>query len=274
LWNYALPLFFSAVGMRLFKRLDLMSVKALCEIPQAAGFYGAANNLAIAVGLLTRSFSPLLLAKLTQLSQQGQKEHTRIMTQQAMRLVFCLLPFAGMVSGAAREVVTAIYGSTFSPAGPLLALLIFAALGFAMISVNASTLIAAGRPQLPFVLTVPLVPLAVGAHSLFVPRFGPVGAAVAQTALSWLGAGATTLAACGQCGVHPAPATILRTALTTLVAYALSSVWHTSGAWLIVKLSVLGAVIFLSLLLLGELSAQDLALAHSLVRRDRPRLRT
>ena len=74
-----------------------------------------------------------------------------------------------------------------------------------------------------------------------------------------------TLAVYRQCSVYPAPATILRTTLTMLIAYAVSSAWHTSGVWLIVKLSGMIAAILACLLLLGELTRRDLAFARSLL---------
>jgi len=266
LWNYALPLFFYTVGMHLFKRLDLIFVKALSKIPQEAGFYGATKNLTVAVSLLAISLSPLLLAKLTQLSRQDQKEQAQVMSRQAMRLVFGLLPFAGMASGAAKEVVTAIYGRTFSPAGPLLALLIFAALGFAMISVNASMLIAAGRPELPFALTVPLVPLAIGAHVIFVPRFASIGAAATTTGLSWFGAGISMLAVGKIWQTLPPVATIGRSTLVCGLAYVLANFWSTPGFWVFLKLPVIGLAIVLAFLLLREFSSGEIALIRSIFR--------
>ncbi|MDH4135888.1 MAG: oligosaccharide flippase family protein [Anaerolineae bacterium] len=271
LGGYALPLFFCAVGMHLFNRLDLLVVKALSGAPEAAGFYGAAQNLTIVPGLFAASFSPPLLATMTQLLGQGQDKTARAMARQAMRLVLCLLPFAGVAAGAASEIVGLIYGRPFLPTGPLVALLIFSALALTMISVTTTILTAAGRPGLTFALTGPLVPLALGAHLLLVPRFGPPGAAAATTALAWLGAGTTTLAVYRQCAITPAPATILRTTLTALIAYFLSSAWHTSGAWLVVKLAGITAVILTCLFLLGELTGQDLAFARSLLRREQVR---
>lgn len=182
--------------------------------------------------------------------------------------MLCLLPFAGLAAGAAPEIVALIYGSRFLPAGPLVSLLTFAALGLAMISVATAILTAAGRPGLTFALTGPLVPLALGGHLVLVPRFGPAGAAVVTTALAWLGASAAALAVYRHCGVTPAPSTLLRTILTTFIAYALSSAWHVSGVWLIVKLLGVAAVVLICLFMLGELTGQDLAFAWSLLKRE------
>lgn len=180
--GYALPLFFRALGMRLFIQLDLLVVKALGGTAAAVGYYGAAQNLTIVpLGMFAASFAPLLLATLTRLLLQGQAEAARIMIGQAMRLVLCLLPFAGLAAGAAPEIVSLVCGSRFSPAAPLLALLIFAALAITLIAVAAAALTAAGRPGWTLALTGPLALLA---HLVLVPRFGPAGAAAATAVLA------------------------------------------------------------------------------------------
>jgi O-antigen/teichoic acid export membrane protein len=271
--GYALPLFFYTIGMRLFRHLDLLVVKALAGTPAAAGHYGAAQNLTIVpLSMLAGSLAPLLLATMTRLLRQEQDKAAQAMAGQAMRLVLCLLPFAGLVAGSAPEIVSLFYGSAFLPAAPVVSLLIFAALAITLISIGTTALTAASRPGWTFALTGPLVPLALGAHMVLVPRFGPAGAAAATTALAWLGAGATTLAVHLRCHVSPSPTTAFRTALTAVIAYALSWAWHTSGAWVILELTAMAVIVSLWLFLLGELTGQDLAFARSLFRLERKAL--
>ena len=129
LWDYAWPLFFYTVGMHFLNRVDLIFVKAWGGAADMAGFYGAAQNLAIVPVLFTGSFAPLLLAKLSRFFARGEEKSAKTMIGESVRLVVCLLPFAGMSAGAAKELAVAIYGGPFLFSGPLLALLIFAALG-------------------------------------------------------------------------------------------------------------------------------------------------
>jgi len=266
LWGYAWPLFFYTIGMNLFKRLGLLFVKGLSGVPEAAGFYGAAQNMSIIPGLFAGSLSPLLLAKLSCLSGKDQGEPARVMTRQAMRIVFCLLPFAAMAAGAAQEVVVAIYGAPFLPAGPLLSFLIFGALGMTMITVTLSTLVAAGLPRLTFVLTGPLVVVAIGAHIIVVPRFGPIGAAAVTTGLAWLGASAAVLAVCRVWHVAPPGVTLLRSIIISALAYALAVLWSSPGVFLLLKLPAIGLIIVLAFLSLGEFSATEVSFARSLIR--------
>ena len=266
LWDYAWPLFFYTLGMHLFTGLDLLFVKAISGVPQAAGFYGAAKNLTIVPGLFAISFSPLLLAKLTELCSKGEEETAQIMTRQAMRLVLRLLPFAGMAAGAAPEVTVAIYGDPFLPAGSLLALLIFAALGITMIKITCSTLVAAGRPKLPFVLIGPFVAIAPGMHFLLVSHFGAIGAAAGTTGLAWLGAGATMWAVYRIWHVLLPAVTLLRSVVICGLAYTFAALWQSPGVLLLLKLPAVGLIILLAFLFLGEFSATEIAFVRSMVR--------
>jgi O-antigen/teichoic acid export membrane protein len=270
LGRYVLPLFLQAVGMRLFIRVDLLVVKALSGSPAAAGYYGAARNLTIVpVGMFAASFVPLLLVTLTRLVRQRQNEAARIIVWQSVLLVLCTIPFAGLAAGAAPEIVGLVYGSPFSASVPLLGWLIFAAVAIILISVSTVALTAAGRPSMTFAISGPLVPLALMAHVILVPRFGAVGAAAATTVLTCLGAGVAILVTYRQYGVRPAPVTLLKIFAITVIAYALSASWKTSGAVIILKLAAVTIVIFICLFLLGVLTRQDLEFVISLFRPKR-----
>ncbi len=269
LWDYAWPLFFFTIGMHLLNRVDLLFVKAWGGAPANAGFYGAAQNLAIVPVLFTASFTPLLLAKLSRFFAQDQEESAKIMIGESVRMIICMLPFAGMSAGAANELAVAIYGRSFLPSGPLLALLIFAALGIMLISVSSAALIASGRPSWPAFLTMPLVILALAAHSMVVPRFGPMGAAAVTTVLAWCGGLATVI-------VHyklwelPLPAiSVLRSIFIGAIAYVLAGFWPTPGYFLFIKIPVLSLLIFLAFFSTGELNANDLAIVRTLLPRGK-----
>jgi O-antigen/teichoic acid export membrane protein len=257
IWGYAGPLFFYTVGVHLFNRIDLLFVKAQSGLPEIAGFYGAAKNLTIVPMLLAGSLSPLLLAKLTHMFKKSQTDEALNMVRDSMRFVICLLPFAGMSAGIANEVVTALYGDPFLPAGSFLALLIFAALGSTMISITCSSLTAAGRPMLTALFTCPIVIIASATYHFVIPRFGPIGAATVTASLAWMGAFAIMLVIYKLWGIYPPAVTILRSIIICTIAYYISSFWATPGILLLVKIVAVSLVIFLSFLLTGELKKAE-----------------
>jgi O-antigen/teichoic acid export membrane protein len=257
MWDYAWPLFFFTVAMSLFNRIDLLFVKARGGLPEIAGFYGAAKNLTIVPVLFAFSLTPLLLAKLTAFLKEGQPDAAAHMTKETMRLVFCLLPFAGMSAGAADEVVAAIYGAPFLPAGSFLAFLIFGALGSTMVSIIAASLIAADRPIWTALLTSPVVFLAPIMHYFIVPRTGAIGAAAITAVLSWVGAGILMLAIYKLWHVVLPMMSILRSSAICLGAYYFAAYWHTPGWLLLAKLPAISLMIMLAYFLTGEIKSAE-----------------
>src|SRR5262249_37498252 len=126
---FALPLFFAGVCARLFDRVDLLLLKGLGAGVAQAGFYGAAQNIALAPNLFALSFSPLLLGTLARLLREGSREKAAEIARNALRAVVCLAPFAAAAFGVSGELVPVVFGAAFRPAAPLVGLLVTAALG-------------------------------------------------------------------------------------------------------------------------------------------------
>nr|MBC7245077.1 oligosaccharide flippase family protein [Chloroflexota bacterium] len=263
--GYALPLFLHGTSLRVLTRLDLLLVQGLGGTAAVAGYYGAAQNLAIVtLGTLASSLSSPLLSTVTKLRQAGQEDAAREMTAQALRLLLCLLPFAALVAGASTEIVQLAYGDFFSPAAPLLSWLIFGGVALLILSVCSALLVAAGKPGVTLILTSPLLPLAVAGHCLLIPRYGSIGAAAVTTVVLGLAALGGVLGACRFWEVHPPLGSAVRSSAISVLAYIVAAFWSTPGFLLVGKLLVIGAAILLAFLLLGGFSAREFALLRSL----------
>lgn len=263
---YAVPLFLSALSLRFFDRLDLFALKVLGGTAEQAGIYGAMQSVSVVPGIIAVAVSPLILAVLSRAIRAGDSHTVRRLTRDGMRMVIALVPFAAMTAGAAPEIVSLIFGPRFLPGSPVLAILIFAALAGIMLSVTTAILIAADKPSWTLALAGPLVPLAAVGHVLFIPRFGPVGAAFVTTLSANLGAVAGILAVHSIVRTLPPAATLGRSVLVAGCAYILASVWHTPGSMLLLKLPAMVVGILGALLLLGEFSATELAMARDLLK--------
>jgi len=142
--------------------------------------------------------------------------------------------------------------------------LIFGALALVMIGVTTAILTAAGRPGWIFALTGPLLPLALVGHLVMIPRLGMVGASLVTATSAGLGAAATVLAVHRCWRILPPFGTLVRSVLICAGAYALAALWPAPGLLLACKLPVIGLLIGLAFLLLGEFSADETALVCSL----------
>jgi O-antigen/teichoic acid export membrane protein len=262
-WDYAGPLFLSAVSLSCYSRLDLFMLKALNGTAVESGIYGAAQNLSLLPGIFALSFAPLLLATLSRLLHAGDHGLAREMSRHAMRAVLWLLPAAAMIAGAAPEIVQLFFGPLFLPAAPLLAVLIFGAVASVMLSVATCILIADCKPGWTLALAGPLVPLAVIGHLLLIPRLGAIGASLVTTLLAFVSALAAVLAVYRFWRILPPAGTLARSILLCLLAYCLAALWPATGGLVLVKLMVIGIAIVIGFKSLGEFSVEEMVMLRS-----------
>ena len=265
LWGYAIPTLLCGLSLSLFCRLDLFFLKTLGGTAADAGIYGAAQNLSLIPCIFAISFSPIILSTLSNILREGNVPLAKEMGINAMRLVICLLPFAGMTAGAAPEIACVIFGQNFLPAAPLLALLIFGGLAIVMISVVTAIITAAGRPKWTFILTGPMVPTAIIGHLILIPRLGAIGASLVTTLSASVGAFAAVIAVYRLWKILPSIGTLLRSVLVCGLAYTIATIWPVAGLLLFLKLSVIGIVIFVAFYLLGEFNSREIALVRSVL---------
>lgn len=266
--SFAVPLSLFGLSMRLFDKMDLFMLKALGGTAANAGTYGAAQNLSLLPGIFTLSFSPLLLSTLTRLLSTGDEASAKELVLEAIRIVLLLLPFAGMICGAAPELTTFVFGPNFLPAGPVLRWLIFSSIAVALISINAAILTASGKPLWSLSLTGPLIPLAFLGHLLLIPVYGGIGASMVTAAFAILGAVSTAAGVFKIWRVSPSFSTFLRCGFITGLAAAIALFWKTSGMLLVLKLSLISIGILGLLYLFNELRPKKIEMLQFALKRQ------
>jgi O-antigen/teichoic acid export membrane protein len=144
--------------------------------------------------------------------------------------------------GAAPEIVQAVFGAAFLPAGPLLALLIVGAVSNVMLMVSITIMTAAGFPVRTVTFTAPLVLLALVGHLILIPRLGQQGAALVTVVVSALGALAAGAGVYALWKVWPPVGTVIRSLAIGLVVGTASLWWPTPGLLVFAKLVLLGII--------------------------------
>ena len=267
LWVYVAPLLLSAIALRLYDRLDLLSLSALDGTAEQVGQYGAAQNLSVLPNLLALSFVPLLLATLTRAFRDADLATAGRIGRESLRGTLLLLPLAALAAGAAPEIVALVFGPAFAPAAGPLPPLLFAAVALVMVSVSTAILVAAGRPRLTATVTVPLPIVAALGYLAVIPRFGPRGAALVTLACAVLAAVALLAAVGRVCRILPPALSVARSGLISAGAYAAAALWPASGAAVLLELGVIALGIGLALVASGELTSSELSAARSWWRR-------
>jgi O-antigen/teichoic acid export membrane protein len=258
------PLFGSAIAVGLATNVGLFALKSLGGSVEEAGFYGAAQSLTLLPSIFAGAFTSVLLSTLGRMRREGGP--ARALGRDALRVPLLLLPFAGLTAGAAPEIVELVFGGAFAPAAALLALLIFAALAWTMVSIDTALLTAAGKPGWTLALTAPLLPIALAGHLVFVPPLGSIGAALVTTVVAGLGVLVMGPAVYHVWGVLPPANTVWRSILLTGLAYGLAASAPAPGHLLLLKLPVIMLIIVLAFLWLGELRPSEVSLLGSALR--------
>lgn len=265
LWALAAPLFVFTVSMRLYGRLDLFALKLLDTSAADTGIYAAAQSVAGAPGSIVVAFSPLLLSTLSRTRRAGEHVVAQVISRNALRMLVVLVPFVGIAAAAAPQIVLIAFGPEYATSHPVLAWLIFKTLAVGMISIAATILIAAGRTDLPVVVGVSMLPLAVAGQWLLIPPFGIAGAAAATTLAAGLGAVAAAVVVYRVCEVLPPPATVARSVVICVVAYLVTDEWVRADPVILLQLAAMALAVALALLALGELSAGERAAVRAAV---------
>jgi O-antigen/teichoic acid export membrane protein len=251
------PLAAYAVTMQLLNKLDLFLLKALGGSAAEAGYYGAAQNLTMAVTLLTLAFSPTLLTHLAALRSSGRRDEARHTAALALRCAFLLAPLAAAAAGARDEVVVLLFGERFGPSAPLFAMLVCAELALVVMSLATALLVAADHQKRALVIALLMLPVAVALHLYLIPRYGPFGAACV-TACVACGGGSLMFFAALVAWDLPVPiATILRATGLAAASYAAAGVSCDPVALVVVKLAVIAIAVALGFLALGEISGEE-----------------
>lgn len=270
LWTVAAPLLVFGLAFQLHTRVDLFAVTVLqrhvATVAQQTGWFGAAQNLAVAPGLFMMTVAPLLLATLGRLQRDGEHIAAVAMSRDVLRVTTALLPGAALVAVCATELVTVIFGANFQGAAPLLGPLFAGGLALCILAVAVSVLTAADHTSAVSRLGLLLLGSAAIGHWLVVPRFGAVGAAwvtLASSAFTCIVAMWSVFRAWGVQSVS----TFLRSFVIGAIIYAAGMLVITTSWWaLILKLVVLSILWLVVAVLIGELSRADRARLHSLWR--------
>lgn len=260
--------------IQLFSNMGVVLLKTLGGTIEDVGLYGAAQNLAIIPGLFGLSIAPLLLSTVSRQLAEGKLEGAKEIARGAVRLTLGLLPFGALAAGAAPEIVVWIFGAAFAPAAPILSFLIFGAIVFVLVSIGAVVATAVGTPRLALYVSILLVVCGIVANFALIPAFGALGAAAATTMCQFIGALASLYVIYAIWGVSPPVATLVRSIVVGVLAYAAAVALPTEGFLVLFKLGGIALGIPLAYALLREFTAEELAHGRALLMPELPRRET
>ncbi|MFI5298946.1 MAG: lipopolysaccharide biosynthesis protein [Polyangiales bacterium] len=251
----ALPLFFAVAPFRVYERLDLFMVRALDFESSDAGQYAAAQLVGMIPTVLAGTLvivaitSLVQAAKVTPSTPPDVLPIARARIRDLYRAEFALIPIVGILSGCGSRWTDIVFGHDYRKAAIVAPILLLA--GVAQLSTTTATamLIARNENRLAIAITVPMLVVGAIAYAFVVPRFGMVGAAFANLAVS-AGAAVTAERVVRHVWGDGAPASaLLRALAAAAAAHGIGRLIATS-AFTVVPIQVIVAAA--AMLLLGE----------------------
>jgi O-antigen/teichoic acid export membrane protein len=115
--NYSFPLIIFGILSTLQLSIDLFSLKALEENEKIAGFYTAAQSIAIIPFFMMSSIGQVLFPSISKFTGSGNiKEASRIISKSLRYLLIILLPIASIMIVTASDLVEILFGKKYLPA--------------------------------------------------------------------------------------------------------------------------------------------------------------
>jgi len=265
LFIFAIPIVGFSILLSVLTNLDIFFVKTLIKEGQAAGFYTAALALTRAPYFVSYAFAVTLLPVISQLTSLNRlQEASRYINKSLRYLLILLVPLAFFTNGLSGPIIQLVYSSRYLPAAAPLNILIFGVTFLTFFSVLAAVINGSGQPKTSMALACAILPLDFLLNLLLIPRFGLSGAAAATTLTSLAGVIGAALIVQKKFGALMSGASFLKILLSSAVFIVIPRLWPASGWSLILYALGLFGIYLLLLVLLREITRDDLNLLRNL----------
>jgi O-antigen/teichoic acid export membrane protein len=260
IFRLSIPLALSGVGMSILHNLDLWSLRALTAgAERDIGIYVAAGLVAKAPELAILPIGLVLFPLISRALASNEFSQARSYVQGAVRFLWVgLLPITVLIAMEARHIMMVLFSPDYAGGGIILSIRIFGYGFLAFIVIFLAVLKARGDFYLTVWVGFGLVALMLLLNFLFIPTYGPIGAAWCLTATTGAGAALTGVLVYWRFGALLALPPFIKALVATALMVWVGAQGPTTGFLLVPKWAGLVAFYAVVLWLLGELKRQDL----------------
>jgi|GEM_PF-5125150 len=177
---FCLPLTINDVFLALVQDLDLIMLAASGTISTLElAFYGVAVHIVFTMRMFRLNFMRILVPLASRLYAQGSHDEISNASRTSVRwILYLVLPFLGTVT-LARQPLLSVYSPEYLPFADCLLILAVGPLVNAVFGINASLMVALGKPMLNLINNSFAVVLNLILNIALIPRYGIYGAATA-----------------------------------------------------------------------------------------------
>jgi O-antigen/teichoic acid export membrane protein len=180
-WGVTIPFALAGIFSRVYSYIDsIMLSKFISE--SIVGIYGVAYKIAFSFQFIPMAFAAALYPAMSENYVKNREKLSHLLTIATVYLLLVAVPLAVGLAIVARPLILLIYGEDFAGSVLPLQILMFS-LVFAFLYWPAGSLLNAADRQAKNTLSMGItMVLNIVLNAILIPRFGPVGAAVAALA--------------------------------------------------------------------------------------------
>ncbi|PIY63272.1 hypothetical protein COY93_00525 [Candidatus Uhrbacteria bacterium CG_4_10_14_0_8_um_filter_58_22] len=177
-WRVTLPFALAGVFSRIYSYIDSVMLSKLIS-EASVGIYGVAYKIAFSFQFLPMAFAAAVYPAMSEHYVNDRGRLSQLFTVSVVYLMFLSLPLAVGVAVLAPQFIALLYGPEFY--GSVLPLqVLMASLVFAFLYWPAGSLLNASDRQGKNTLSMGLtMVINIALNAMLIPKFGPVGAAIA-----------------------------------------------------------------------------------------------
>lgn len=262
---FSIPLVSFALFSTLLQSTDLYFVKAML-LAKDPGYYTASQNISRLLYFATVALSGVLLPSVSRSISQNLTEHLEKTIHTALRIILCIvIPGSLIISATSSDLLQLIYSHVYLNAAPVLSIL-SVSIGFYTIYFLLCTILnAAGKPIISSALSILGVAMNAVFCLLLIPVFNMSGAAVASMISNFIILCVAGLLVYKKFHTLTSIRSVVRIILASLVIYFLAKLIILPIIFLpLLYLFLLGVYVLL-LILMKEITKEDVTLMQSLV---------
>lgn len=261
---FSAPIILYILLQNSFLSLDLLFLKALVFGENSslfAGYYTAAQTLAIGPLELATTLSIVLFPLVSETVYTGKKEKSLFYIRNAYRYAFIIVaPLSAIAIANAPALITLVYGMPYAPGASALAILSLAFVFFTIFIISETIISAKGSPHKAMLFALIAVIADIALLLALVPALGLDGAAIASTISMAFGCLISTAYVFRHFRAFPFKSTA-KTIVACIALVVASAFIPATGLLMIAKYVFLLAVFLAAMVLLGEIKKADIRLA-------------
>jgi PST family polysaccharide transporter len=186
--SFSLPIIVFAVVYTAIMNIDILFVKSLITGSEYTGYYTSAWAIARVPFYIFSALFFTIVPSISRSRAEDNLEQTQDYISHSLRYYsMIVIPIAFLTLATAPALLSFLFTPEYGVAGDTLRILIFGMSFFAAFIIMSMILIGAGKPFIPMVIGIILLPIDVILSYIFVLTWGPNGAALSLAIVALIG---------------------------------------------------------------------------------------